>query len=318
LDFQPCYTWPNNAFPFRLYLDAPQARIFIIENIFHNFNWLNEYSSRIKNTDIFFVILGWHHGDWHAKHSKDCIEACGLDIANFIILCNDYGDYGIFRDHGFTCSLVNQNCFLDYNLFAPEASCSKLYDAVYVARLTPFKRHHLAANATNLAIVSGDLHGGSLSDYIPNVAYRNDRQLAPHEVKEIICSSRVGLILSALEGACFASSEYLLCGVPVVSTTSLGGRSIWYNEYNSIVCDADPSAIANAVSDLIKKSPSALKIRRQHIELSNRFRSEFVKLLDNVFSSYYIDLNPIAFFNENYFHKMRHSIKPDFSTIFSD
>ena len=36
------YTWPSDFFPFRRYLDHDNCRIFIIENIEHNYKWLKE------------------------------------------------------------------------------------------------------------------------------------------------------------------------------------------------------------------------------------------------------------------------------------
>lgn len=314
--FSSCYTWPNEAFPFRVYVDRPELRVFIIENIFHNYKWLHSHSKGIRENDLFLVILGWHHGDWHAKHSRDCIEACGLDLESFIILCNDFSDFMIFSDHGFKCTVVNQNAFLDFNLFKPQDIAKKIYRAVYVGRLTPFKRHELAAEVENLALVAGNLHGGDASVFVPCHTYRNKSQLSPNEVQDIVCSSQVGLILSDIEGACFASSEYLLCGIPVVSTRSRGGRSIWYNDYNSIVCDSTAKDVSRSVSELIDRNPSPIKVRRYHLSLALSFRSSFIRLLADLFEKYKADIDPQEYFEKNYFHKMRQSTKPNFDVLF--
>lgn len=316
MTFRPCYVWPNPAFPFRLYFDSAKIRIFIIENIFHNYNWLKGYSSGIRDTDYFFVILGWHHSEWHAQHSLQCIEDCGLSTERFIILCNSHADYAIFADYGFKCHVVNQNCFLDYNLFKPNLSVAKEYDAVYVARLTPFKRHELASEVKNLALVSGDLHGGDSGAIIPPHIFRNSAQLTPAEVQDVICKSRTGLILSEVEGACFASSEYLLCGIPVVSTFSHGGRDVWYNDYNSIQCNSTSKAVSDAVKKLVDKPLSPVKIRNQHIHLSNHFRREFVGIMASLFRLHDVLVDAEVYFESNYFHKMRHSENPNFDHIF--
>lgn len=316
MTFSPCYTWPNPAFPFRVYFESDALRIFIIENIFHNYNWLSAYSSGIKETDVFVVILGWHHSNWHVLHSKECIASCRLSLKNFVVLCNDYADFMIFSDHGFSCALVNQNCFLDHKLFSLDSDQPKIYDALYIARLTPFKRHSLAALVANLALVTGELHGGSEEEFVPDHSYRNTHQLSPAEVNCIINQSRTGLILSALEGACFASSEYLLCGVPVVSTYSQGGRSVWYNDYNSIICDATPHDVAKSVSLLVERSPSPEVIRRQHVALASHFRINFVAMLQSLFDQRKIETCAYDFFESSYFHKMRDSQSPDFPSLF--
>lgn len=299
-----------------MYFDDPRLRIFIIENIFHNHAWLSGFSSGIRDTDYFLVILGWHHGDWHALHSKECISACGLDINRFIIMCNDWADFTIFSDHGFTCHVINQNCFLDFNLFTVSQGVHKKYNAVYVARLTPFKRHELASSIDNLALVAGDLHGTKEGIFVPRHTYRNSCQLEPSEVQLIIAQSKAGLILSAVEGACFASSEYLLCGVPVVSTASRGGRDVWYNDYNSRIADATPQSVASCVNELIQASPSPSKIRSHHIQLSLFFRRSFIRLIASLFDKHGITRDPKGYFHSSYFHKMRESIRPDFDDLF--
>ena len=50
------------------------------------------------------------------------------------------------------------------------------------------------------------------------------RDLNTEEVRRILVQSRCGLALSAQEGAMYASGEYLLAGLPVVTTRSRGGR----------------------------------------------------------------------------------------------
>lgn len=316
MPYNPVYTWPSDHFPFRLYLESDKLRIFLIENIFHNYHWLKQYSRRIRDNDIFLVFLGWHHGDWHARHSKSCIEDCGLDIKSFIILCNSLSDLSIFSDHGFTCRLVNQNCFLDSKLFQNHSKIEKIYDAVYVGRLTPFKRHNLASSVNKLALVTGSLHGADLSSYLPPHEFINSQPLTPAEVNELICSSKTGLILSEIEGACYASSEYLLSGIPVVSTLSQGGRDVWYNDYNSIICEPTPEAVSNGVLRLIDRSPCPNRIRSQHICLANYFQNNFKMLLSELFCKHSLDIDPEDFFNRNFFNKMRNSLKPDFEKIF--
>jgi glycosyltransferase involved in cell wall biosynthesis len=61
-----------------------------------------------------------------------------------------------------------------------------------------------------------------------------------------------GLALSAIEGGMHASMEYLLCGLPVVTTESLGGRSYFLNSNNSIFVDDNSDAVLSAVNELKK------------------------------------------------------------------
>jgi glycosyltransferase involved in cell wall biosynthesis len=89
----------------------------------------------------------------------------------------------------------------------------------------------------------------------------------------------VGGIFSEKEGACYSSSEYLLCGLPVVSTRSEGGRDEWYNKWNSIICDPIESAVSEAVSrakyNLKKGIFNRHRIRAMHVSKQYEMRNIF-------------------------------------------
>jgi len=118
-------------------------------------------------------------------------------------------------------------------------------------------------------------------------------------------------MLSAMEGACFSSSEYLLCGIPVVSTKSLGGRDFWYNDYNSIICDDNEDSVAESV-EFFKNNPrDGERIRKDHILLSQKQREKFITILQSLFNKYKVQINAKDYFEKNYYHKMRRSAHID-------
>lgn len=313
--FKPWYVWPNPAFHFRLWYESTNCRIFIIENVTHNWDWLSKYRNRIRKTDFFFVQLGWHFHYYFVKHTQDCVDALGLDRAQFRIMYPDFPAMTYFAAAGFDGSLVNHNCFLDYNLFAP-IEREKKYDAIYVARFAPFKRHFLAAEVGNLALVAGSSWGIESED-IPHHEYLNNHPLDAAGVMEKICESRVGLILSEAEGACYSSSEYLLAGIPVVSTPSYGGRDIWYNEYNSMIADSNPGSVSKCVKAMITKAPCPATIRSLHITQSDAMRKQFIGMHKEVCGIHGEEnFDADAYFKKNYTHKLIHSIRPDFDHIF--
>lgn len=47
------YTWHKPTLQFRKYFDSDKCRIFIIENISHNYKWLKECKDYIRDTDYF-------------------------------------------------------------------------------------------------------------------------------------------------------------------------------------------------------------------------------------------------------------------------
>ena len=185
----------------------------------------------------------------------------------------------------------------------------KKFNAIYIARRSAFKRHMLASKVKNLALIAGNNHGKDISP-IPEHSYLNNKLLKPEEVCQKINQSHCGLILSEREGACFSSSEYLLCGVPVVSTKSSGGRDIWYDNYNSIVVEPSEERINEAVDLFLKEPRDPYKIRSNHINLAKSQRKKFINILKFFFNRFNVkDINPEEYFNENYFHKLRKSEK---------
>jgi hypothetical protein len=316
-EFRPSYIWPNPAFPFRVYFDSEKCRIFIIENIQHNWSWLREYSENFRENDHFLVFGGWYQSPAFAVEAEAIFGLLKLRRDRFFFLFNSDIEKENFERNGFGGEVIPQNSWIDEDLIMRPLPIDKLYRAIYVARRSAFKRHMLASKVEGLALVAGINHGNVLAP-LPDHVYINATPLSPDEVCQKINQSVCGLLLSAVEGASFASSEYLLCGIPVVSTPSHGGRDIWYNDYNSIVCNADPDSVAAAVSHFEKVRPDANKIRWMHIDLALKFRRRFILQLSRIFlESGVRDVDPEEYFRANFFHKMRRSYKPEFEILFS-
>lgn len=315
--YKPTYTWPNPAFPFRIYYDGPECRIFIIENIQHNWNWLSEYHEKIRTNDYFFVYCGWYHSESFAKEADIIFSELKLNKNNFFIMFNSEKEKSNFLPYGFQGDVINHNAWLDENLVMKVMpDVNKAYDAIYIARLSAFKRHELASRVNNLALVAGINHGNPINDNLPPHIYKNEEQLSPNEVCIKINQAKCGLLLSAMEGACFSSSEYLLCGIPVVSTQCLGGRDVWYDDYNSIVVEPNKKDIANAVEYFIDNPRDPYKIRNNHISLAQHYRNKFIGALGDIFHKEGVEIDSRIYFKEHYYHKLRKSYKPDFKLIF--
>lgn len=317
MSYKPTYTWPNPAFPFRLYYDGPECRVFIIENIQHNWNWLSAYHKKIRSSDVFFVYCGWYHSESFAREADEIFLELKLKKENFFIMFNSPREKANFENLGFHGDVINHNAWLDENLVMRVMhETEKIYDAIYIARLSAFKRHELAAEVSNLALVAGINHGNPINDKLPPHIYKNEVPLNPEEVCLKINQSRCGLLLSEMEGACFSSSEYLLCGIPVVSTFSKGGRDVWYNEYNSLIVNPIESEIKNAVECFIEEPRNPFKIRNDHIALAQEYRNRFIQALGDYFYKFGVDIDPRRYYEENYFHKLRKSYRPNFDEIF--
>ena len=218
---------------------------------------------------------------------------------------NSSDEMNIFTKYGFDGELINHNCWLDWNLSMKIIeNTEKRFDAIYVGRRTAFKRHMLARKVTDLAIIAGNNHGNSISK-IPDCKFINAKPLTSEDVCKKINQSRCGLLLSEIEGACFSSSEYLLCGVPVVSTKSKGGRDYWYDSYNSIVIDPEEDKVLEAVKYFKNANIEPTRIRNTHIELSEKQRRQFIHHLQGLFTRKGINISAQLYFNQQYIHKLR-------------
>jgi glycosyltransferase involved in cell wall biosynthesis len=93
-----------------------------------------------------------------------------------------------------------------------------------------------------------------------------------------------GLALSALEGAMRASVEYLLAGLPVVTTVNKGGRDYYLDgRFSAHVAD-DSLEIARAVDEFAAQqiSPEFIRSETMKKQLAGRmqFAEDIAKLCD--------------------------------------
>jgi hypothetical protein len=185
-------------------------------------------------------------------------------------LCPTLADTQLLQGMGLDALHVHQNAFIDDRICRPDPTAEKKYAAVHIANVLPFKRHHLAWGVHRIAVITYDPSGEKINDELSgyqDLAYinRNDQggvePLPRDAVSKIVCESRCGLILSEKEGANYASSEYLLCGIPVVSTPSLGGRDEFFDPRHVKIVEPNPLAVERAVAEWSHSAPSPEEIR---------------------------------------------------------
>ena len=299
--FELCYKFPQDNFSFQVILHGKKLKLVFIDNLIHNFKWLRIFAPQIDDTYLFVVTLGCYYSDGLVANCAEMFEYLRLNKSNFLILFNTEEDKLKFTLHGFKGIYCNNNCWLDENCYKI-INCEKKYDAIMVSRAIAIKRHYLAKEVSNLALVTNGINVDEANGDIelPPHVYNNAYHLPTSKVNELISESHCGLILSPEEGACYASSEYLLCGIPVVSTHSKGGRDVWYNKYNSIIVEPDENEIAIAVEQLklIKKDPEI--IRKEHIDLSNRFREGLFNVLQKIVNRCYNGCDFRTYFSYKY------------------
>jgi glycosyltransferase involved in cell wall biosynthesis len=164
----------------------------------------------------------------------------------------------------------SHNLYINEHLYQPLAE-PKIYDAIYTAQLAAFKRLALAQQIDRLMVVS---YGGDLHTFCPELQHAEFNQtfLPRPELAKKYNQAYAGLCLSAQEGAMLSSCEYLLCGIPIVSTPSKGGRDEFFSPQNSIIVPPDPALVAQAVRKWKAAPPDPVVIRQGVLDKINSLR----------------------------------------------
>ncbi|HMP72681.1 MAG TPA: glycosyltransferase [Kiritimatiellia bacterium] len=248
-----------------------------------------------REGDALVWTMFWHSDSAYFESAARFYQECGIPLQSIWVLGNTLHEVEAARSVGFSSSWVNHNAWLDERVFTPR-NLPRRHRAVMVCQLAPYKRIHLACNVRGLIIVCSALfHGHQPESLHAFEDVKVTGGLSPQGVADIINQSGVGLILSAEEGACRASSEYLLCGIPVVSTPSLGGRDVFYTPRNSRIVPPDPQAIAQAVDTFLADPPDPRAIREHHLHQSREFRQRFAtEVLEGIYHQWGIQRNATA------------------------
>jgi glycosyltransferase involved in cell wall biosynthesis len=212
---------------------------------------------------------------------------------NFWFLCNTQKEYRLFNSLGIKCIFCNHNAFVDEKLFRIRPRIRKKFDAVYNAQIARFKRLELASKIEKLAIITYfDYVKSSFGYYwkIKRVLNRatwinkpKENYIPAQQLAKYINQARIGLCLSKIEGAMYASAEYLLCGLPIVSTKSVGGRDEFFEEAYVKIVTSNKYAIARAVEEMIRREVSPIIIRKKTLNKIENHRKRFINLIQGIY-----------------------------------
>ena len=248
---------------------------------------------------VILVFFAWSAEDaWSVKRTRRA--AIQHRRANpghrLVFLCNSAREAELLCESGEIAIHLNHNAFVSEFTFRPLPPVPPAYDAVYNARLAPFKRHALSLEVESCAFIY--YQSGSETDAFDAALRERHARLAPghvfvnrleggkpvrltaDEVNAVYNQASVGLCLSAIEGAMFSSMEYMLAGLPIVSTPSLGGRDTYFDDDYCIVAPADPREIRDAVAALKARAIPRDFIAQRALEKVARDRDRLTTLLD--------------------------------------
>lgn len=204
--------------------------------------------------------------------------------ARFIILANAPKEVEIIQEFN-EVYLANHNAFLDPARYPVPKKTERRFDALYIARITPFKRHDLALKVKNLHLIGS--YSEKEKEYFqktiakfPHAVW--SRKVPSFFIGKKICEAACGLALSAVEGAMFSCGEYTLCGVPVVNTRNLGGRDTLLPEFACRYAEDTAESVAENVQYWVDNPIEPVEIRNGFLKLANPQKLLVQELVDSI------------------------------------
>jgi hypothetical protein len=187
----------------------------------------------------------------------------------------------------------NHNAFLNERVFDIVENVPKIHDLIVDSAFHEYKNVEKAnriKETLHIGYVKHDLSThvviptyGKLANFANANATGKYKRLTKPQINARYNESRVAGIFSLIEGACFASSQYLLAGLPVISTRSQGGRDIWFNEFNCIICENDEDSIYDAHQTAMQRLESgefnARQIRELHLQQMDEHRTRLIEYI---------------------------------------
>ena len=244
---------------------------------------------------------------WHAPDNVAAAYArarAALPGHEFLALTASETESWLLAQRGVPSLLGSGLIFTDEQVWKPVPALVpglRMYDAVYSARLAPNKRHELASSINSLML----LYAHSLVEreydayqrvkaILPQAFFANHEagrgdyvKFDPETMVKLLAHAQVGLCLTKVEGCMRASIEYMLAGLPVVSTKSTGGRDRYFFGPQCRIVPDDPDRIAAAVIELRDANLDRRRVRGHVAQLLAFDRFNFLSQLNRIAERYF-------------------------------
>jgi len=275
----------------------------------------------IRNKRAVFIISIW----WTAETLSRVVRLASQNLYRrkaypyhkFIFLCNSYAEESVLRKVGLDARFCHQNATIDENIFYIQ-QCEKKYDALYDAQIAEFKRHYLCSNIDRLSFISYIESKNFEKKYTHSFERKFQKAhwvnnpfdgfersfMSPEKVAIAYNQAKTGLCLSKIEGAMFASVQYLLCGLPVVNVKNMGGRDFFLDEDVSVLVTANSKSVAEGVKYLINSKILPQRIRELTLQKIYKQRQIYREILMEIFDDLGVNYGGNDLWDEYFIHKM--------------
>jgi glycosyltransferase involved in cell wall biosynthesis len=250
-----------------------------------------------KKFGIHFLLPTWNVEGSRSRQIKNSIKAASEKMPGhvFVVVSSTEFETFLLGNENVPALFAHQAIFVDDRIWKiSEQGYEELgnFDAVINARFDKMKRHELAAGIKSLLLIyayslDDDVESSTarIKGILPYAYFanhelkkaRNYSGLSTAEIVKLYGHSQVGLCLSPEEGYSRASIEYLMCGLPVVSTKNIGGRDRYYFGKYCRIVPADEREIAVGVRELKELKFSRKEVRDHVLLMLNFDRENFVR-----------------------------------------
>ena len=292
----------SNAFAGEVYIGNPDIddknypiKVILLEQIMPNDLFNSRFIPLLNNTHYVFVGICFYAWFSYFTDIKKEIKKLNPDfnLKNIIFMTNNKGQTEEAINIGFDAIFCNHNAFLDEKSFVINNKIEKIYDCVFNGSPELVKRPYLLkslAENCKMAIIQGytwdkeyfwDLSQLSTKfiNKFHDISTPESRLTVP-EVIDIYNKSKMGVITSESEGGSKVSGEYMLCGLPVLSTLCVGGREVWYNDTNTVICEGSSEGVLEGYKQVLDKIDkgifNSVEIRKGHLKMMGEFRKTFI------------------------------------------
>ena len=299
--------------------------------LWHVMNPVWEIGHHLKGHKTYFLLnLSWSllHGD-RFKVLMACyaLYRQAFPEHEMIFLCNEEPEMKLLTKFNIPAVFAPHNALIDYNLFQIHENEEKIYDGIMNSRLDSFKRHILARKLDSMALITyytpvggksrAERYLSYLRRNMPNCNFLNFddqgdyRYLDKQEIALAVSQSHTGLIFSDVEGGCMAACEFLLAGIPVVSTTNQGGRDLFLPPEHSRTIEPTFDNAKKAVEELKSEQIDPYEIREECIRRITGYRQNFIDAWQMIYDLEGIQKNARELFEKQYYHLMAKNIYVD-------
>jgi hypothetical protein len=255
------------------------------------------YKNKKYTNAISIIQFGWHTEKNRLLSDKNFLneDEINKNYKNPILCAATQEQLDLLKKYrpGLRSCLANHNAFIDETIYKIDNSIEKKYNMCISSSFSVYKNLNLIKNIKNICTI-GYITTDTNTEILKNIShtdcvnFENNiitrekyKWISPHQSCEYYNMSKVGGIFSTVEGACFSSSEYLLCGLPVLSCKCSGGREIWYNNTNSILCENNEESVTKNLKLLLDNynNYDKGKIRDDHIQLMDVHRNNLTNAI---------------------------------------